>query len=216
MKLPRRRFLHLTAGAAALPAISRIATAQAYPARPVRIIVSSAAGSAMGSARSIARPDCENPVIIKKYPDRRLYNTATHTFMTLDDLADLVRQGIELTIHETKSGKDITRSVLLHIILERESKVDQNLLPTAFLRQLIRFYGHSMQMIVPVFLDVSLRSGRVNVDAARGRDGGQEMAAGAVLRSRSPLSGANQTTLESNPLSPVPSVPPRPRRVLRC
>ena len=97
-------------------------------------------------------------MIIKKYPDRRLYNTATHTFMTLDDLADLVRQGIELAIHETKSGKDITRSVLLHIILERESKVDQNLLPTAFLRQLIRFYGHSMQMIVPVFLDVSLRS----------------------------------------------------------
>ena len=97
-------------------------------------------------------------MIIKKYPDRRLYNTATHTFMTLDDLADLVRQGIELTIHETKSGKDITRSVLLHIILERERKATQNLLPTAFLRQLIRFYGHSMQMIVPVFLDVSLSS----------------------------------------------------------
>ena len=54
--------------------------------------------------------NAQKPVIIKKYPDRRLYNTATHTFMTLDDLADLVRQGIELTIHETKSGKDITRS----------------------------------------------------------------------------------------------------------
>src|SRR5262252_2969091 len=54
--------------------------------------------------------NAQKPVIIKKYPDRRLYNTATHTFMTLDDLADLVRQGIELAIHETKSGKDITRS----------------------------------------------------------------------------------------------------------
>jgi polyhydroxyalkanoate synthesis repressor PhaR len=97
-------------------------------------------------------------MIIKKYPDRRLYNTATHTFMTLDDLADLARQGIEFAIHETESGKDITRSVLLHIIVERERKATQNLLPTAFLRQLIRFYGHSMQMIVPVFLDVSLRS----------------------------------------------------------
>jgi polyhydroxyalkanoate synthesis repressor PhaR len=96
-------------------------------------------------------------MIIKKYPDRRLYNTATHTFMTLDDLADLARQGIEFAIHETESGKDITRSVLLHIIVERERKATQNLLPTAFLRQLIRFYGHSMQMIVPVFLDVSLR-----------------------------------------------------------
>src|SRR6516225_2284674 len=102
--------------------------------------------------------NAQKPVIIKKYPDRRLYNTATHTFMTLDDLADLVRQGIELAIHKTKSGKDITRSVLLHIILERERKETQNLLPTAFLRQLIRFYGHSMQMIVPVFLDVSLSS----------------------------------------------------------
>ena len=102
--------------------------------------------------------DSEKSMIIKKYPDRRLYNTTTHTFMTLDDLADLVRQGIELAIHETKSGKDITRSVLLHIILERERKATQNLLPTAFLRQLIRFYGHSMQMIVPVFLDVSLSS----------------------------------------------------------
>ena len=102
--------------------------------------------------------NAQKPVIIKKYPDRRLYNTATHTFMTLDNLADLVRQGIELAIHETKSGKDITRSVLLHIILERERKETQNLLPTAFLRQLIRFYGHSMQMIVPVFLDVSLSS----------------------------------------------------------
>ena len=102
--------------------------------------------------------NAQKPVIIKKYPDRRLYNTATHTFMTLDDLADLVRQGIELAIHETESGKDITRSVLLHIIVERERKATQNLLPTAFLRQLIRFYGHSMQMIVPVFLDVSLSS----------------------------------------------------------
>ena len=61
----------------------------------------------------------EKPMIIKKYPDRRLYNTATHTFMTLDDLADLVRQGTELAIHEVKSGKDITRSVFLHIIVER-------------------------------------------------------------------------------------------------
>jgi polyhydroxyalkanoate synthesis repressor PhaR len=70
--------------------------------------------------------NAQKPVIIKKYPDRRLYNTATHTFMTLDDLADLVRQGIELAIHETKSGKDITRSLLLHIILERERKETQN------------------------------------------------------------------------------------------
>src|SRR5262245_19387090 len=96
-------------------------------------------------------------MIIKKYYDRRLYNTTTRTFVTLKDVAEMVRQGMEFAIHETESGKDITRSVLLHIIVERERKATQNLLPTAFLRQLIRFYGHSMQMIVPVFLDVSLR-----------------------------------------------------------
>ena len=102
--------------------------------------------------------NAQKPVIIKKYADRRLYNTTTRTFVTLKDVAEMVRQGMEFAIHETESGKDITRSVLLHIIVERERKATQNLLPTAFLRQLIRFYGHSMQMVVPVFLDVSLRS----------------------------------------------------------
>jgi polyhydroxyalkanoate synthesis repressor PhaR len=100
----------------------------------------------------------EKPVIIKKHATRRLYNTTTHTCVTLDDLADLVRQGTDFTVHETKIGKDITRSVLLHILLERESQENQNLLPTAFLRQLIRFYGSNMQMLVPLFLDVSISS----------------------------------------------------------
>jgi polyhydroxyalkanoate synthesis repressor PhaR len=109
-----------------------------------------------GVSPVIANPD--KSTIIKKYPTRRLYNTATHTCVTLDDLANLVRQGTDLAVHDTKSGKDITRSVLLHIVLERESKATPNLLPTAFLRQLIRFYGHSMQMIVPFFLEVSLGS----------------------------------------------------------
>ena len=101
--------------------------------------------------------NAQKPVIIKKYTDRRLYNTTTRTFVTLKDVAEMVRQGVEFAIHETESGKDITRSVLLHIIVERERKATQNL-PTAFLRQLIRFYGHSMQNIVPIFLDVSLSS----------------------------------------------------------
>ena len=102
--------------------------------------------------------NAQKPVIIKKYTDRRLYNTTTRTFVTLEGVAEMVRQGMEFAIHETGSGKDITRSVLLHIIVERERKATQNLLPTAFLRQLIRFYGHSMQNIVPVFLDVALSS----------------------------------------------------------
>ena len=102
--------------------------------------------------------NAQKPVIIKKYADRRLYNTTTRTFVTLKDVAEMVRQGMEFAIHETESGKDVTRSVLLHIIVERERKATQNLLPTSFLRQLIRFYGDSIQMIVPVFLDVSLSS----------------------------------------------------------
>jgi polyhydroxyalkanoate synthesis repressor PhaR len=97
-------------------------------------------------------------VIINKYPTRRLYNTATHACVTLDDLADSIREGTELAVHEFKSRKDITRSVLLHIVLERESKANQNLLPISFLRQLIRFYGDSIQMLVPLFLEISMIS----------------------------------------------------------
>src|SRR5262245_37806885 len=80
-------------------------------------------------------------MIINKHPNRHLYNTATHACVTLDDLAELIREGTEFAVHEFKSGKDITRSVLSQIVLERESKATQNLLPISFLRQLIRFYG---------------------------------------------------------------------------
>jgi len=104
----------------------------------------------------IANP--KQPVIIKKYATRRLYSTTTRTFVTLEDVAEMVRQGVALAIQDTKSGKDITRSVLLHIVLERESEANQNLLSIAFLRQLIRFYGDSMQMLVPVFLEISISS----------------------------------------------------------
>jgi polyhydroxyalkanoate synthesis repressor PhaR len=119
----------------------------------------------------IANP--KQPVIIKKYATRRLYSTTTRTFVTLEDVAEMVRQGVALAIQDTKSGKDITRSVLLHIVLERESEANQNLLSIAFLRQLIRFYGDSMQMLVPVFLEISIkllyqRTGEVERASSRG------------------------------------------------
>jgi len=100
----------------------------------------------------------EEPVIIKKYANRRLYNTGTSTYVTLEDLAAMVKKGTDFTVYDAKSGEDITRSVLAQIIFEQENKEGQNLLPIAFLRQLIRFYGDSMQMLVPRFLEASIES----------------------------------------------------------
>jgi polyhydroxyalkanoate synthesis repressor PhaR len=96
-------------------------------------------------------------VVIKKYANRRLYNTSTSTYVTLDDLAQMVKQGTEFAVFDAKTGEDITRSVLTQIIFEEENK-GTNLLPINFLRQLIRFYGDSMQAFVPGYLELSLQT----------------------------------------------------------
>src|ERR671925_2352063 len=98
------------------------------------------------------------PITIKKYANRRLYNTGTSTYVTLEDLATMVKEGEDFVVYDAKSGEDITRSVLTQIIFEQENKEGQNLLPITFLRQLIRFYGDSMQKFVPSYLEVSLES----------------------------------------------------------
>ena len=100
----------------------------------------------------------EEPVIIKKYANRRLYNTGTSTYVTLEDLAGMVKAGEDFVVYDAKTNEDITRSVLTQIIFEQENKEGQSLLPINFLRQLIRFYGDSMQMLVPRYLEVSLDS----------------------------------------------------------
>src|SRR5829696_2474820 len=100
----------------------------------------------------------DQPTTIKKYANRRLYNTGTSTYVTLEDLATLVKNGEDFLVYDAKTGEDITRSVLTQIIFEQEGKEGQNLLPVTFLRQLIRFYGDSMQMLVPRYLEVSLDS----------------------------------------------------------
>ncbi len=100
----------------------------------------------------------EEPVIIKKYANRRLYNTGTSSYVTLEDLAGMVKKGEDFVVYDAKSGEEITRSVLTQIIFEQENKEGQNLLPITFLRQLIRFYGDSMQMLVPRYLEVSIDS----------------------------------------------------------
>ncbi len=95
-------------------------------------------------------------VIIKKYANRRLYNTDTSTYVTLDDLAAMVRNECDFVVFDAKTGEDLTHSVLTQIIVEQESKGQQNLLPVGFIRQLIRFYGNSMQGLIPSYLEYSL------------------------------------------------------------
>ena len=97
----------------------------------------------------------DKPTIIKKYANRRLYHTGTSTYVTLDDLARMVKAGEDFVVQDAKTGKDITRAVLGQIIFEQENK-GQHLLPIAFLRQLIRYYGDSMQTLLPSYLECSL------------------------------------------------------------
>lgn len=99
----------------------------------------------------------QEPVTIKKYANRRLYNTGTSTYVTLEDLANMVKDGEDFVVYDAKNGDDITHSVLTQIIFEQENK-GQNLLPITFLRQIIRFYGDSMQMLVPRYLEASIDS----------------------------------------------------------
>jgi polyhydroxyalkanoate synthesis repressor PhaR len=95
-------------------------------------------------------------VVIKKYANRRLYNTATSAYVTLDHLATMVKEKTDFVVYDAKTGDDITRSVLTQIIFEEESKGGQTLLPIPFLRQLISFYGDSLQGVVPQYLEMSM------------------------------------------------------------
>ena len=96
------------------------------------------------------------PVVIKKYANRRLYNTATSAYVTLDHLSQMVKDKTDFVVYDAKTGEDITRSVLTQIIVEEESKGGQTLLPIPFLRQLISFYGDSLQGVVPQYLEMSM------------------------------------------------------------
>ena len=99
----------------------------------------------------------EAPVIIKKYANRRLYNTSSSSYVTLEHLSEMVRENKDFVVQDAKTGDDITRSVLTQIIFEQESR-GQNLLPVQFLRRLIRFYGDQMQGYVPAYLEMSMES----------------------------------------------------------
>src|SRR6202047_2945360 len=101
------------------------------------------------------RASAAKPVVVKKYANRRLYNTAASTYVTLDDLAKMIKEGGDFVAYDAKSGEDITRSVLTQIIVEQEQK-GKNLLPISFLRQIISLYGDSMQFLVPGYLEQAM------------------------------------------------------------
>ncbi len=110
----------------------------------------------------------DTPVTIKKYANRRLYNTATSSYVTLDHLCGMVRDGTEFVVYDAKSGKDITHSVLTQIIMEEENK-GHNLLPINFLRQLITFYGDSLSSFIPRYLELSMDTFARNQEQMRTR-----------------------------------------------
>ena len=99
----------------------------------------------------------DDKVVIQKYANRRLYNKATSTYITLDNLAEMVRDNVDFVVYDAKTGEDITRKVLTQIIFDEENSSNgQNLLPIQFLRQLISFYGDQMQAFLPSYLEMSL------------------------------------------------------------
>lgn len=106
------------------------------------------------------------PVVVKKYANRRLYNTESSSYITLDSLAEMVRIGRDFVVYDAKSGDDITRSVLTQIIVEEENK-GRAMLPTGFLRQLIGFYGNSMQSVVPTYLEQAMGAFAVQQEQMR-------------------------------------------------
>jgi polyhydroxyalkanoate synthesis repressor PhaR len=107
-----------------------------------------------------------DPIIIKKYANRRLYNTASSCYITLEQLCDMVKRGVEFEVRDARTGEDITRQVLGQIIFEEENK-GQHLLPIQFLRQLIRFYGDSLQAFIPSYLEISMESFAKNQNEIR-------------------------------------------------
>ena len=112
------------------------------------------------------KSDESAPVIIKKYANRRLYNTAKSTYVTLDHLAEMVREGVDFVVRDAKSSEDITRSVLTQIIFEAEAK-GASMLPTNFLRRIISLYGDSLQSVVPGYLEASMETFNSNQEKMR-------------------------------------------------
>ncbi|MBP7003480.1 MAG: polyhydroxyalkanoate synthesis repressor PhaR [Amaricoccus sp.] len=121
-----------------------------------------------GDSRLTDKDDvADEPIIIKKYANRRLYNTAKSSYVTLDHLAQMVREGQDFVVNDAKTGEDITRGVLAQIIFEEEAKEGNTMLPANFLRSLIRLYGDTLQGFVPGYLDASMETFAKNQERMR-------------------------------------------------
>lgn len=144
-------------------------------------------------------------IVIKKYANRRLYNTAKSSYVTLEDLSKMVREGDDFGVYDAKSGEDITRSVLTQIIVEEEAK-EQNMLPTNFLRELIRLYGDPLQGVVPGYLDAAMDAFSKNQDQMRSAFG-----AGAALGGLEQMARANMEFFENSMRMFSPSGQPTPK-----
>jgi polyhydroxyalkanoate synthesis repressor PhaR len=118
------------------------------------------------TAQTEGSTDTKGPVVIKKYANRRLYNTSTSSYVTLDYLCKMVKDNVDFVVYDARTGDDITRSVLTQIIVEEEAK-GHNLLPTKFLRQLISYYDDSLQWMVPQYLDHMMETLARNQDSIR-------------------------------------------------
>jgi polyhydroxyalkanoate synthesis repressor PhaR len=160
------------------------------------------------------------PTTIKKYANRRLYNTASSAYVTLADLAKMVKAGQDFIVFDAKSNEDITRSVLTQIIFEQEGIEGQSLLPTTFLRQLIRFYGDSMQAILPSYLEFSIDrfSGEQQAmrEAASRMFGPEAFSAGsfAALQelTKKNFAAFNQALAMFSPFVPTPATELAPKK----
>ncbi len=114
-----------------------------------------------------AKKGSDKPVVIKKYANRRLYDTGRSSYVTLDDLCEMIKDGYEFVVYDAKSGDDLTRQVLTQIIVEQEGKGETNLLPVNFLRQLIGFYGNNVSPLVPNYLEQTFAAFTKNQDQFR-------------------------------------------------
>jgi polyhydroxyalkanoate synthesis repressor PhaR len=109
-----------------------------------------------------ASGNADEPVIVKKYANRRLYNTRSSSYITLEDLARMTREGVDFKVLDAKTGNDITHQILTQIIMEEEASGGEQMLPVGFLRQLISMYGNSMQAMMPQYLEASMENFRAN------------------------------------------------------
>ncbi|MGB4106247.1 MAG: polyhydroxyalkanoate synthesis repressor PhaR [Alphaproteobacteria bacterium] len=151
----------------------------------------------------------DEPTVIKKYANRRLYDTGRSSYVTLDDLCEMVKDGYDFVVYDAKSGDDITRSVLTQIIAEKETSGGQNMLPTGFLRKLIGFYGDGVQPFVPNYLESTIdlfvkNQERLREQMSKSMQGLQTMnpiaMAGSMAGNINPM--ANMTNMKS--IFPVP------------